>query len=57
MEFDNPEIRLLLWHLVLRVPRGVWCILAWSSWYRRHQWVAQGCHRHRQQLKLQHLSL
>ena len=52
-----PEIRCFLWHLVLRVPRGVRRLLAWSYWCRRHQWVAQGCHYRRQQLKRQQVQL
>ena len=52
-----PEIRRLLWRLVLRVPRGVRRVLAWSHWRRRHQWTAQCCHYRRQRLKLQQVQL
>ena len=51
-----PEIRRLLWCLVLQVPRGVRRILAWSHG-RYHQWVALYCHHRRQQLKRQHVQL
>ena len=52
-----PEIRRLLWRLVLCAPRGMRRILAWSHWQRYHQWVAQSCHRRRQYLKLQQMQL
>lgn len=47
-----PEIRQLLWRLVLRVARGVCRVPAWSRW-RRRQWVALCCYHRKQQLKLQ----
>ena len=40
-----PEIRCLLWHLVLRVPRGIRCILVWVPLVVVHPRVALGCHR------------
>ena len=46
-----PEIRRLLWHLVLQGPRGVRRLLAWPHWRRRHPWLAQCCHYRRQCLK------
>ena len=36
-----PELRRLLWRLVLAVPQTVRHILAWSQWRRWHQAVAQ----------------
>ena len=49
-DLSLPEIRRLLWQLVLRVPRGVRQVLAWSHW---HQWMSLCCHYRRQHLKLQ----
>ena len=39
-----PEIRRLLWRLVLAVQQTAHHILAWSHWRRRHQTVAQSFH-------------
>jgi hypothetical protein len=39
-----PEIRRLLWRLVLAVPQTVIQILAWSRWRRWHQRLAQYYH-------------
>jgi hypothetical protein len=39
-----PEVRRLLWRLVLAVRRTASHILAWSQWRRRHQTVAQYYH-------------
>ena len=32
-------------------------LLAWSYWWHRRQWVARGCHRRRQYLRLQQVQL
>jgi hypothetical protein len=45
-----PELRRLLWRLVLAVPQTVRHILAWSQWRRRHQRVAQYDHYKRREL-------
>jgi hypothetical protein len=39
-----PEIRRLLWRLVLAVQQTARHILAWSQWRRRHQTSAQYYH-------------
>jgi hypothetical protein len=39
-----PELRRLLWRLVLAVPHTVRHILAWSQWRRQHQTIAQYYH-------------
>jgi hypothetical protein len=39
-----PELRRLLWRLVLVVPQTLRHILAWSQWRRRHQTIAQYDH-------------
>ncbi len=52
-----PEIRCLLWHVVLQEPHGVRRVLAWSHWRRHHQWTALCCHDRRQHLKLQQVQL
>jgi hypothetical protein len=39
-----PELRRLLWRLVLVVPHTVRHMLAWSQWRRQHQCVAQYYH-------------
>ena len=45
-----PELRRLLWRLVLVVPHTVRHILAWSQWRRRHQSVAQSYHYKRREV-------
>ena len=44
MPLSVPEIRRLLWRLVLAVPQTVHHILAWSQWPRWHQTMAQYYH-------------
>jgi DNA-binding transcriptional regulator of glucitol operon len=39
-----PEIRRLLWRLVLALQQAAEHILAWSQWRRWHQTVAKMCH-------------
>jgi hypothetical protein len=39
-----PELRRLLWRLVLAVPQTARHILAWSQWRQHHQRVAQYYH-------------
>ena len=39
-----PELRRLVWRLVLAVPQTARHILAWSQWRRRHQTIAQDYH-------------
>ena len=39
-----PEIRRLLWRLVLAVPQTIRDILAWPQWRRWHQTVAKYYH-------------
>jgi len=45
-----PELRRLLWRLVLVVPQTVRHILAWSQWRRRHQTIAQYYHYKRREV-------
>ena len=44
-----PELRRLLWRLVLVVPQTVRHILAWSQWRRQHQTIAQYDHYQRRE--------
>jgi hypothetical protein len=39
-----PELRRLLWRLVLAVPHTARHLLAWSQWRQHHQRVAQDDH-------------
>jgi hypothetical protein len=39
-----PELRRLLWRLVLAVPHPARHILAWSQWRQHHQRIAQEYH-------------
>jgi hypothetical protein len=39
-----PEVRRLLWRLVLAVPQTARPILSWSQWRRWHQTIAQYYH-------------
>ncbi|MDQ3831066.1 MAG: hypothetical protein M3361_17565 [Candidatus Tectomicrobia bacterium] len=45
-----PELRRLLWRLVLAVPQTARHLLAWSQWRQRHQAVAKYYHYQRRQL-------
>ena len=44
-----PELRRLLWRLVLAVPQTARHILRWSHWRRWHQTIAQYYHYRRRQ--------
>jgi hypothetical protein len=44
-----PELRRLLWRLVLAVPQTARHILSWSQWRRWHQTIAQYYHYRRRQ--------
>lgn len=52
-----PEFRRLLRRLLLTVIRPAEWVLAWSRWRRRHQAIAQACHRRRRQRLLMALPL
>ena len=52
-----PEVRRLLWRLVVMVSHGVEQVLGWCKWRRRHQWVARWCHYQRRQAKNKELQL
>jgi hypothetical protein len=47
-----PELRRLLWRLVLAVPQTVRHILAWSQWRRQHQTTAQYYHYKRREARV-----
>ena len=52
-----PDLRRMLWRLVLLVWRGVEHVLSWCGWRRRHQWIAQYCHYRRRQNRYRELQL
>jgi hypothetical protein len=47
-----PELRRLLWRLVLAVPHTVRHILAWSQWRQHHQRIAQYYHYKRRAVRV-----
>jgi hypothetical protein len=57
MPLSVPEMRRLLWHLVLAIQQTVQQVLGWSHWRRWHQSLAKYDHYKRRGVLLSQLQL